>query len=176
MPLKPILSLHASVLDLPNRDDRVVECARLDPAGRRVPQTAVGVEVNRKVELQPPHRCRLLKSPASHRSHTAVASLTLVSHCRRQAHTGVALQAIAAEVGSGRSAANCLQRWSRRGAGTVLKKGRWDKEEDQALLQVQLSSYFHIHKNGIVICKYRQCFRRRYKYQYHAQEGALGQG
>jgi len=39
-------------------------------------------------------------------------------------------------VGGGRTAANCLQRFSRRGAGTVLKKGRWDKEEDQALLQV----------------------------------------
>ena len=46
------------------------------------------------------------------------------------------LQVIAAEVGGGRSAANCLQRWSRRGLGTALKKGKWDEAEDQALLQV----------------------------------------
>jgi hypothetical protein len=39
-------------------------------------------------------------------------------------------------VGGGRSAANCLQRWSRRGLGTALKKGKWDEAEDQALLQV----------------------------------------
>lgn len=45
-------------------------------------------------------------------------------------------QAIASEVGVGRSAANCLQRWSRRGLGTALKKGKWDQVEDQALLQV----------------------------------------
>lgn len=47
------------------------------------------------------------------------------------------LQVIAAEVGGGRSAANCLQRWSRRGLGTALKKGKWDEAEDQALLQVR---------------------------------------
>ena len=48
----------------------------------------------------------------------------------------MALQAIAAGVGGGRSAANCLQRWSRRGLGTALKKGKWEAAEDQALLQV----------------------------------------
>ena len=48
----------------------------------------------------------------------------------------VGAQAIASDVGGGRTPQEALQRWTRRGVGTAIKKGRWDKDEDQALIQV----------------------------------------
>ncbi len=49
-----------------------------------------------------------------------------------------AMQAIAADVGGGRTAKQAHQRWTRRGVGmTNRKTGRWSAEEDHTLVQVQ---------------------------------------
>lgn len=48
------------------------------------------------------------------------------------------MQAIAADVGGGRTAKQAHQRWTRRGVGmTNRKTGRWSAEEDHTLVQVQ---------------------------------------
>lgn len=50
-------------------------------------------------------------------------------------------QAVAADVGGGRTAKQAHQRWTRRGVGMVHRKtGRWDANEDRALVQVSVSN------------------------------------
>lgn len=48
-------------------------------------------------------------------------------------------QAVAADIGGGRTAKQAHQRWTRRGVGMVHRKtGRWDSDEDRALVQVSV--------------------------------------
>lgn len=46
-------------------------------------------------------------------------------------------QAVAADLGGGRTPQQAMHRATKRGVGTQIRKGTWDPAEDEALLQVR---------------------------------------